>query len=279
MKRTVGVIGGDRRQAELARLLSADGHKICTYGLERWGADGAAELETAMDAEVLVLPLPLCRGEELLNCEGVDFPVRNLFRCLSPGQKLLAGQIRPQQIQEAKECGLQLEDYFQREEVAVANAAVTAEAAIQVALERLERSIRGMECLVIGFGRIGKLLSRALDGLGARVTVSARSSVDFAWIRAYGWKSVRTDTLEGALNNFGVVFNTVPSLVLDERLLCQLPRSCLCVDLASVPGIDLASAEKLGLPNIWARALPGKLKPCTAAKILYDSIHNILLEG
>ena len=31
MSKTFGVIGGDRRQAELARLLEEDGRTVCTY--------------------------------------------------------------------------------------------------------------------------------------------------------------------------------------------------------------------------------------------------------
>ena len=73
---------------------------------------------------------------------------------------------------------MKLEDYFLREELTVANAAATAEAAIQVAMEHLDRTLLGMDCLVVGFGRIGKLLSSRLHGLGGRVTATARKPGD-----------------------------------------------------------------------------------------------------
>ena len=41
MNKTFGVIGGDRRQAELVRLLAADGHTVLTYGVG--GTGGGAE--------------------------------------------------------------------------------------------------------------------------------------------------------------------------------------------------------------------------------------------
>ena len=66
----------------------------------------------------------------------------------------------------------------------MANAAATAEAAIQVAMERLDRTLLGMECLVLGFGRIGKLLCHRLHGLGARVSAAARRPADLAWVSA-----------------------------------------------------------------------------------------------
>ena len=202
-----------------------------------------------------------------------------LFRRLRPGQRVLAGQVQPEQRREALACGIVPEDYFLREELTVANAAATAEAAIQVAMEHLDRSLLGMECLVLGYGRIGKLLSHRLRGLGAGVTVTARKPEDLAWIRAYGLRAMKTSELDGKLSAFGTVFNTVPSLVLKEALLSQLPESCLCVDLASVPGIDFAAAEEMGLSCVWARSLPGRLLPCTAAEVIRDAVYYILLEG
>ena len=279
MKKTFGVIGGDRRQAELARLIAQDGASVLTYGLECWKPVGAAALAQAVTADVVILPLPLCKGGGVLNCEEDPVPTLELFRQLRPGQRILAGNVKPQQYREASACGLTLEDYFLREELTVANAAATAEAVIQVAMENLDRTLLGMDCLGLGFGRIGKLLSYRLHGLGAHVTASARKPKDLAWVRAYGWNAVETGSLNGKLGSFGLVFNTIPSRVLDEGLLSQLPKDCLCIDLASQQGIDATAAERLGLRHIWARSLPGRLVPGTAAAVIRDAINYILLEG
>ena len=64
MEKTFGLIGGDRRQAELSRLLAADGNTVHTYGLDAWKPAGAGGLDRAAGADVVVLPLPLCRGDE-----------------------------------------------------------------------------------------------------------------------------------------------------------------------------------------------------------------------
>ena len=257
MNKTFGVIGGDRRQAELARLLAEEGRTVWTSGVA-----GCPDLPAqAAAADVVILPLPLCREDGILNSET-----------------LLAGQVRPAQQIEAENCGLTLVDYFQREELTVANAAATAESALQIAMEHLDRTLLGMECLVLGFGRIGKLLAYRLHGLGAHVTVTARKPADLAWIRAYGWQALETGRLDGALCDFGAVFNTVPSPVLGHLLLAQLPKGCLCVELASVQGIDLAAAEELGLPHVWARSLPGRMVPAAAAVAIRDAVDYILKE-
>ena len=47
MNKTFGVIGGDRRQAELAGLLEADGRTVRTYGLGAWRSGGETSLRRA----------------------------------------------------------------------------------------------------------------------------------------------------------------------------------------------------------------------------------------
>ena len=275
MNKTFGVIGGDRRQAELARLLAGDGHSVRTYGLDHWKPVGADTLDRAAAADVVILPLPLCRGDGVLNCVEGAVPTADLFRRLRPRQRILAGQVRPQQRREAEDLGLTVEDYFLREELAVANAAATAEGAVQTAMEHLDRTLLGEECLVLGFGRIGKLLSFRLHGLGARVTATARRPEDLAWIRAYGYRALETGKLDGRLSAFGAVFNTVPSPVLGTSLLGQLTEDCLLIEQDSVRGIETAAE---GRPVLWARSLPGRLSPRSAAAAIRDAVYYILLE-
>ena len=208
MNKTFGLIGGDRRQAELARLLKEKGNTVWTYGVP--GLPDA--LDRAAAADVVILPLPLCREEGMLNCEAAALPTAALFRRFRPDQLLLAGQVRPAQQMEAEQRGLTIVDYFQREDLNVANAAATAEAALQTAMEHLDRTLLDMNCLILGFGRIGRLLAFRLHGLGANVTAAARRPADLAWIRAYGWRSAEISRLGGRLGAFGAVFNTVPSL-------------------------------------------------------------------
>ena len=278
MERTFGVIGGDRRQAELAKLLAQDGNRVTTYGLSQWKSGFEGPLERAAGADVVILPLPLCKGEGVLHCDECPMTTRDLFACLRPEQEVLAGQVRQAQRLEAAEYGVVLRDYFRREELTVINAAATAEAAIQVAMEQSDRSLLGLPCLVLGFGRIGKLLCHRLQGIGADVATTARRPEDLAWIRAYGFRCLRTDRLDGNLSGFGLVFNTIPSPVLNDALLRQLPNDCVCIDLASVQGIDSAAAERAGVVSVWARSLPGRMVPRTAAKAILDTVYYMILE-
>ena len=265
-----GIIGGDRRQEELLALLRRDGYTVAACGVA-----GEMDWDAAVAAEVVILPLPLCKEGDTLNIEGPRRGAGALFRQLRRDQLILAGQVKPAQAALAAELDLKLVDYFQREELTVANAAATAEGTVQVILEHLERSLLGSQCLVLG---IGKLLCHRLTAMGTRVTAAARRPESLAWARAYGYETADIGRLEGNLGAFDVVVNTVPEPVFGADRLRELKPDCLCVDVASVQGIDLSAAEALGLECIWARGLPGKLMPKTAGAVIRDTVYTIIKE-
>lgn len=251
MEKTIAVLGGDRRMALLARLLAEDGHPVRTWGLAAFGMEDTA-LEEAAQADRVVLPVPLSRGKNL-NCTAAALPLCGLFALLRPEQRLYAGGVKAADREAAAEFGLTLTDYLSREELAVRNGVPTAEGAIEAAMAATDVTLCGTPCLVIGFGRIGKLLAHRLRGLGAEVTVSARRLDDLAWIDAFGYRGLRTNRLAGRLGSFRVVFNTVPNMVLTEELLRELPRECVLLELASQPGFDRAAAEARARLRLRAR--------------------------
>ncbi len=265
------IIGGDARFSRLAELLRADGHSVRCAGLEGAGA-ACLPLEDALrDAKIVILPLPACAGEAVnapLAAEKID--VRRLAELIRPGQTVLAG--KPEgALAELVPCV----DYFAREELTVRNAAATAEGALEILLRELPVTLLGERVLVVGFGRIGKLLALRLHLLGARVAVSARKPADLAWIECLGLEAARTERLD--VSGFRAVVNTVPALVLDERRLTGADRDCLLLDLASKPGgIDFDAAKRLGLRTVHALGLPGRACPETAAAAIRDTIYNVI---
>ena len=277
-ERNIWVVGGDQRQARLAQLLAEDGHTVTTYGLT--GED--CSWKGIGKADCVILPLPVTGENGMLNTPLTEekVPLCEVLDELSPEQVICAGRVTPEAAALANARGLILRDYFSREELAVANAVPTAEGAIQLAMEELPITLCDARVLVIGFGRIGKLLARRLSGLGARVTVSARTCRDLAWIEALGYGAERTDQLAGWLCGYDVIFNTVPARVMQEPLLADLSPDCLVIDLASRPGgVDQAAAERLGVKVIWALSLPGKVAPVTAGKAIRDTIYHMLREA
>lgn len=279
-----GIIGGDMRQGKLAELLAEDGHMVHMYGLERLpdppNVPRAENLKEALAADCVILPLPV-REDNGLNMPfgAQQCSLEELAKALQPGQIVCGGMVPPYLALAAGEKGVRLVDYFAREELAIATAVPTAEGAIQLAMEELLTTVNGARVLIIGYGRLGKALAPRLAALGARLTISARSCSDLAWIEACGWNAGRTDELDGSLGRYDLIVNTVPARVLDEKRLLELKDNCLCIDLASRPGgIDFKAAAQLGIKVIWALSLPGKVAPVTAGKAIRDTVYNILHE-
>lgn len=239
-------------------------------------------------SECVILPLPTTsdginlsaplNGGESLSLKKLSYIMKEF------GVKLVCGGKIPRDFKDdCEKSGIEVFDYYEREEFAIANAVPTAEGAIELAMSELPITIHGCRALVIGHGRIGKVLASSLKSLGAAVTVSARKRMDFAWIRAGGLCCVNTNKLSEVLSkeDFDVIFNTVPVVVLGEKELYKVSKNTLIIDLASKPGgINSAVAKNMGLKVIWALSLPGKVAPITAGKIIADTVlGNILTKG
>lgn len=273
MEKTIGILGGDRRMSLLSHYLKEDGYAVRTWELPD-GAEPSALCDAAK-AEVIILPVPMDRDGKL---NGTELALPELWRLLRPTQRIFAGAVRAEDEAAARSCGLTITDFFSREELSVRNAVPTVEGAIETAMQHLSVTLHGTPCLVIGFGRIGKLLAHDLKALGAQVTVSARKLSDLAWIDAFGYTGEHTNRLSGKLGDFRVIFNTVPRQVVGESLLRELEPECLLIELASVSGFDLAAVEKLHLNYIKAAGLPGKVAPETAARAMKETLCK-LMEG
>lgn len=281
------VVGGDLRQAHLAQLLARDGHTVYTYALEQ-GAHAApdAPLQTTLAgidrADCVVFPLPVCSAPGILSTplSGQEHPLSPILALLVPTQVVCGGRFDAETLHTCSRHNLSPLDYFQREELTVANAVPTAEGAIQIAMEELPITIHNANVLVIGFGRVGKLTAHRFAALGAHVTVTARSWEQLAWAQTMGFSIQHTGNLSALLCGFDLVINTVPARILGESELVGLRDDALIIDLASKPGgVDMEAAARLGRRVIWALSLPGKVAPVTAGACIRDSIYHILHEA
>ena len=168
-------------------------------------------------------------------------------------------------------------DYAAREDFAVRNAALTAEGTVGLIIQRFEDSISGADILILGYGRIGKLLAQYLKPFGAQVTVAARKPADREWAKAAGLSVVDISLKE--LNSYQMILNTIPAPILDREKLSMIDHDALLIDLASGSGgVDHAYANELGLTCIHALGLPGKTAPKAAGTIIRDTIIQIIKE-
>lgn len=289
MSTSFSIIGGDLRTIKLAKMLANEGNKIYTYGLEKAEEikDNSNIIFTEKiskaipkDVEVVIGPIPFTSNGININAPfgEKEISIREMIHYLE-GKILIAGSISPEIYDMANDEYIEIIDIMKREELAVLNTISTAEGAIEIAISNTNKIVHGSEVLILGFGRIGKVLARKMAGLSAKVTCAARKDEDLAWIRAYGHKETNINALGENLSQYDIILNTVPHLVLNKERLQYVKKDALLIDLASNPGgIDKKEAKELNLKLVWALALPGKVAPVTTAEFIKDTIYNILKE-
>lgn len=280
----ISIIGGDLRLVKLSEMLLNEGAQVYTYGLEN--ADNVETKkcdsieETITFADIIIGPIPFSSNGETINTpfgkEKIN--LEELLKKLN-GKILIAGSIKQDVYDLAKEYNVKTIDIMKREELSVLNAISTAEGAIKIAIEETPKNIHGSNILVMGFGRIGKVLSHMLNGLGAKVSCEARKTSDLAWIKAYGYDAVPLPDLNDNLYKYDIIINTIPYMVLDRDALNNVKSDALVIDLASNPGgVDKNAIKEMKIKFVWALSLPGKISPVTSAEFIKETLYNVVKE-
>lgn len=277
-----GIVGGDRRQLYLARSLKEDGFSVYLHGLDRLeGAEDFPALslkELGEQCDVVLLPLPATRDGATLNAPFAKDAIP-LDECLPQAFQncqVLGGMAGKVKSTSPLWEEISLEDYYQREELTLGNAFLTAEGAIALAIQESPGALGGSRCLVTGFGRIGKALCLALRGMGAWVDCCARKPWDLAAIRALGCRALEYPCVK---DRYDVIFNTVPALVVGEKILSRQGPDTLLLELASAPGgIHRQAAEDRGLRVVDAPSLPGRFSPKASGELIKEAVYHMLRE-
>lgn len=286
-ERIIAVIGGDEREQEIARLAAGTGAQVRAYGFARperaiprvhW-ADSAAE--AVQDADYVLFPIPGQAGDGALYAPAAPEPIypdRKLLDRFAPGAAIILGWPNEQLARDAQDLGITLSEYEHDTELMLLRGPAIIEGALGLAIANTDVTLHNAEVAVVGHGNIGRLLTRTLVLLGARVHLLARNGVQRAdAFTAGATPHPLTDMLDLAAD-LDMVFSTVPSPVVSAEVLQQLRPGTLVMDLAAPPGgIDLATAEKLGHRAIWARGL-GKRAPITVGQSQWSGIARRIAE-
>ena len=219
------------------------------YAREFLQVQGIPIIEAAEDAAHLLLDIPSFDG--VGNLRGGSNPYA-LFAELPDNAVVYGGNTGHPALE-----GFATVDFLQDEQYLAENAAITAHCALQTAIPLLSRTMDHLPVLVIGWGRIGKCLSRLLRNLGAEVTIAARQESHRAMIAALGFHAVSTENIAEILSRFRLVYNTVPRKILTV----PMDGRCVKIDLASRQGL-------IGDDVVWARGLPGICAPESSGELI-----------
>lgn len=277
------IAGGDDRFVELAAIFERNGMDVSTFGMDKAEIKNVVNhlsLEAALkNADTVICPIPFAKDVHKINTKysSIDIEVEDLFRRIGKEKKLLLGAINNYSRELAEKYGVEYTDYYKDEGYQILNAIPTVEGALSIIINETRETLYGSRILVLGYGRIGKLLSEYLKDLKGYVHVEARKNSDLTWIKARGMKAVPMDELPLYVGKMDVIVNTVPAMMLDCRLLDLVSEEAFILDLASAPGgVDFDYAAKRGIKAVHALGIPGKVACRSAAVYIYDTIMKIL---
>lgn len=279
MNMTFTVCGGDLRSVYLVRRLLRDGHSVRCFGLERGDIPTSCHQRTLTDAmqgsQCIILPTPVLNGDFLNAPFGSEtVSEEELVQAFPKDVPVFGGSVGESLRRLCVRRSIYVTDLLSIEALAVKNAALTALCAVQVILKEIPYDIADQPVLILGAGRIGKLLGLRLRALGAEVTVSSRREEDKAWCAALGLTPADTTDLAPLLPHCRLLVNTIPAQVLTPHQLELLPKDALLFELASPPGGFHHRCDDLTV--IGCGGLPGKYAPQSAADAIAETIYHCL---
>ncbi len=287
----IAMLGGDRREQEIARRAAATGADVRAYGFP-WPDAGIAGVTYLRDpaavldnAKFALFPIPGISASGALFAPSAEAPIipdRALLSRMAPHAHVILGWADKSLKVHADALSIKLHEYEWDRGLMLQRTPAIIEGLLKIVIENTDITIHGADACVVGQGTIGAVLTRYLVALGARTSVVARNPEQRAAAFVAGATPHRFEELPDMASRLDLLFSTVPTRVVGENVLSRLRRSALIVDLAAPPGgVDFDCAKRLGLKAIWGRGL-GSRAPVTVGASQWggirERIEKILLE-
>ena len=233
MDRQTILLISDMRQVYLAEILTKKGHNVRCLDIRNreTALQQLEKLKRFLDkADVLILPIPVQKVPE----QEIFYDILN--KNLEKKTLVMGGCFSTEQRELLTGRDIHFLDFMEDTVVTEENAVATAEGTIAELVEKSPYNIDEAKVLVTGYGYCGKAIAKRLGALGARVTVLARRKEARKEAKGDGFYAV--DFAFGPEEAMGaaMVVNTVPALVVTEKIIRELPRDAYIVDIASGEG-------------------------------------------
>jgi len=276
----IAAVYGDLRQKYLIEALAQEYVNIKSFGFNDIYNYPNIEIcsnyiEAVDNADVVIAPIPISKDGKTLFTIYEQLPKIYIeeFMKKCRGKIVMAGVLNEEVLKLAQKNDIKIFDLLKSEENSIYNAIPTAEGAIEIAMKESDITIYNSNLAVLGFGRCGKALAKALKGLGGNVYVYARKESDIAYIKMYGYNVLDFKDLK----NMDFIFNTIPSAILEKEKIVGLKRSCIIIDIASAPGgCDFKAAADNNIKALFCPSIPGRVAPKSVAEALKLAVIKIL---
>jgi len=282
-KLAIGMLGGDKREQEIARRAAATGAQVRAHGFP-WPVDGIPGVQHLADpaavlagARFALFPIPGIAASGALFAPAAPSPIipdRAMLAKMAPRAHILLGWADQNLKNHCEALAIKLHEYEWDRSLMLQRTPAIIEGLLKIVIENTAVTIHNAQACVVGQGTIGTVLARYLVALGARTHVAARNPEQRAAAYVAGATPHVLAELPELAARLDLLFSTVPTRVVGEDVLARLPKMALVVDLAAPPGgVDFDAAKRLGLSAIWGRGL-GSRAPVTVGASQWGGIRE-----
>jgi dipicolinate synthase subunit A len=282
-KLVIGMLGGDKREQEIARRAGATGADVRAYGFP-WPdtdipgvkhiADPAAVLKGARFA---LFPIPGISASGALFAPAAAAPIipdRAMLEGMAPRAHIILGWADKNLKAHCDALSIKLHEYEWDRSLMLQRTPAIIEGLLKIVIENTATTIHNAQACVVGQGTIGAVLARYLVALGAHTHVAARNAEQRSAAYVAGAMPHRLDELPQLAPQLDLLFSTVPTRVVGEDVLSRMKPSAFVADLAAPPGgVDFDAAKRLGITAVWARGL-GSRAPITVGGSQWGGIRE-----
>ncbi len=257
---SVGFLCNDLRYLYLANILSEKNYNVFVYDMPPVRLSENIKIYSSIkdlctNAHIIFAPFPL---------KDVSF-----LEYLNNSHTLISGNINKDILNYLDENNIKYIDFLKDEDFVLYNSIATAEGAIAKAIELSPLNISYSKSLVLGYGRCGRTIAYTLKNLNSHVTVCTRTCNKLADTSVYNYDTLHFSLLSPEINNYDIIFNTVPSLIISNEMINILKKDTVIIDIASAAGLDHLYAKEKGISTIHYLGIPGKISPKSTADFLF----------
>lgn len=234
-------------------------------------------LEEALNKnDIIVTGIPISKDKKHIVANYTNLKIKLDFLQNLKNKILISGMIPDKYEKILKENKNYVIDLLKNEDYIIFNAKITVEGIIKYLIENTKTSLFNSKILVLGYGRIGKILCNVLKSFTENIYCVTYSKEETEIARANTINVILEEDLEKFLKNFEIIINTVPKIILDSKKLNMLYKEAFVLDVASKPGgIDQDFAQKSKINYMWKLGIPSEISPIECAKKIQNEIYKI----
>jgi len=282
-KLVIGMLGGDKREQEIARRAGATGAAVRAYGFP-WPEAGIPGVKHIADpaavlhgARFALFPIPGIAPSGALFAPAATAPIipdRGMLAGMEKRAHIILGWADKNLNAHCEALSIALHEYEWDRSLMLQRTPAIVEGLLKIVIENTATTIHNAQACVVGQGTIGAVLARYLVALGAHTHVAARNAEQRSAAYVAGATPHMLEELPALAPQLDLVFSTVPTRVVGEDVLARLKKSAFVADLAAPPGgVDFDAAKRLGLTAVWARGL-GSRAPVTVGASQWGGIRE-----